>query len=118
MMTVALKYVYFAHFLDFTKQQSVKEGSIITVDEFYIEVLKYIVQYAPELPDMIQKGLKYLSKEFSNVVGNRIDNSSHSTNSLQEYVDSNNVNNEDIRKDYRRISFAPKHKLHFYLSKQ
>ncbi len=115
-MAVALKYLYFAHCLD-SKQQSVREGPIITVDGFYVKVLKYIVQYAPELPDMIHKGLKYLSKEFSNVVGNRIDSSSDSTNSLQEYVDSNNPNNEDVREDYSRKSFTPKHKLPLSLSK-
>ncbi len=104
--------------LDSTKQQSVSEGPVITVDGFYVEVLKYILQYAPELPDMIHKGLKYLSKEFSNAVGNRIDSSTDSTNSRQEYVDSNNPNNEKIRDDYSRKSFAPKHKLPLNLSKQ
>ncbi len=76
-----------------------REGPIITVDGFYIKVLKYIAQYVPELPDMIHRGLKYLSKEFSNVLGNRINISSDSTNSLQEYVDSNNPNNKNVRED-------------------
>ncbi len=58
---------------------------------------------------MIHKVLKYLGMEFSNVVGSRIHRSSGSTNSLQEYMDSNNLNNEDIREDSE--SFAPKHKL-------
>ena len=48
---------------------------------------------------MILKVLKYLGKEFSNAVRNRIHSSSGSTNSLQEYMDSNNLNNEDIRED-------------------
>ncbi len=59
---------------------------------------------------MIHKVLKYLGKEFSNVVLNRIHSSSGSTNSLQEYMDSNNLNNEDIREESHE-SFAPKHKL-------
>ncbi len=60
---------------------------------------------------MIHKVLKYLGKEFSNVVGNRIHSSSGSTNSLQEYMDSNNLNNEDIREDTVVNHFAPKHEL-------
>ncbi len=93
-----------------------RDEPIITVDGFYVRAVQYIVQHAPELANMIKKGLEYLSKEFSNV-RNGLYSAPDSTNQLQEYMDSSNLNNEVVRKRYIRKPFTAKHRRPFNSSK-
>ncbi len=102
-------YHYFTH--SGTKQHNVRDGPVITVDGFYVRAVQKIIQYAPELPNMIQEGLKYLSKKFSNV-RNRLNSVSDSSSSLLDYSEPSNLKDENFREDYIHKSFTPKNRLH------
>ncbi len=93
-----------------------RDGPIITVDGFFVEALQYIMQYAPELPNIIREGLKYLSKKLSNV-GNRPYSAPDYANKLQEYEKLWNRNDRDTREDYIYKSVTTKHRRPFHSSK-
>ncbi len=87
-----------------------RDGPVITVDGFYVRALQYITQHAPEIPNMIQNGLNYLSEKFINV-RNRLHSAPDPTKRLQENTESSPLNNKDFHEDYIHESFHPRRRL-------
>ncbi len=87
-----------------------RDGPIITVDGFYVRALQYIIHHAPEIPNMIQNGLNYLSEKFLNV-RNRLHSAPDPTKRQQENTESSPLNNKDFHEDYIHELFHPRHRL-------
>ncbi len=87
-----------------------RDGPVITVDGFYVRALQYITQHFPEIPNMIQKSLNYLSEKFINV-RNRLHSAPDPTKRWQDNTESSPLNNKDFQEEYIHESFHSRPRL-------